>query len=254
ATQNGVAASPIPIGGSCSESVTFAPLSVEQFIGAVGFTDDGGGATSPTTQFVQLQGTGKAANTTTTITSVAPNRVLIGQSVMISRSVVAEGGTLSPSGGMVRVQASTGESCMSPVMANACGLTFTTPGNRTITATYEGNASFNPSTSAPVTVDVADFGLSVAPTAQSISTKKATYTVTVTPVSGSSGTLALSCSGGPANATCAMSPSSVNLSGASTAKANLSLPNGAGSGTYTITFTGTFGTVTRSTTATLTVQ
>ena len=172
---------------------------------------------------------------------------------MVSRTVTAEGGTLSASGGMVTVQASTGESCMIPVMANGCALTFSTPGNRTITATYNGSTGFNPSTSAPVAVDVADFSLSVTPASQSAVGKKATYTLTVTPVNGSSGTLTVTCSGGPANATCAMSPSAVSLSGTTSAKATVSLPNNAASGTYTITFTGTFGIATRSTTASLTV-
>jgi trimeric autotransporter adhesin len=253
-TQNCVAASPIAVGSSCSESVTFAPLTVEQFFGAVGFTDDGGGAT-PTTQFVQLQGTGKKANTSTTITSISATRVLPGQSVMVSYSVASEpGSTLSPFG-PITVQATTGESCMGGPLSNGCTLTFLSPGSRTITAAYNGNSSFNPSTSAGVTVDVADFSLSVTPASQSITGKKATYTLSVVPLTGSSGTVALTCSGGPANTTCAVSPSSVNLAGGTaTTKATVSLPNGVNVGTYTITFTGGFGSATRSTTASLTVK
>jgi hypothetical protein len=67
--------------------------------------------------------------------------------------------------------------------------------------------------------------------------------------------VALTCSGGPANTTCAVSPSSVNLAGGTaTTKATVSLPNGVNVGTYTITFTGGFGSATRSTTASLTVK
>jgi len=50
-------------------------------------------------------------------------------------------------------------------------------------------------------------------------------------------------------------PGSVNLAGGTaTTKATVSLPNGVNVGTYTITFTGSFGSATRSTTASLTVK
>ena len=253
-TQNCVAASPIAPGASCSESVTFSPLSVESFVGSVVFTDDGGGG-SPTTQFAQLQGTGQKANTSTTITSVSSASVLVGQSVIVSFAIAAEpGSVLSPSGGVL-VQASTGESCMAGAMSNGCTLIFASPGSRTITARFNGNVSFNTSTSPAVTVNVADFSLSVTPASQTITGRKASYTLTVTAVSGSAGSLALACTGGPANTTCALSPNAVNLaSSTTTAKATVTLPNGAGAGTYTITFVGSFGGATRSTTATLTVQ
>ncbi len=152
-TENCVSASPIAPGASCSESVAFAPLSVGDANGAVGFVDDSTGMPGAT-QFVQLAGTGKKGNTSTTITSVSSTRVLVGEPVTVSFSVAPESGsTLTPSG-TVTVQASTGESCTAGVGSNGCTLTFSTAGNRTMAATYNGNSTFNASTSSSVTVRV----------------------------------------------------------------------------------------------------
>ena len=252
-TQNCVAASPIAPGGSCSENVRFTPLSIGQFTGSIGFSDDNGDATGAT-QFVQLLGTGKVSNTTTTITYVSSNTVFVGQPVAISFDVVGEG-SASPVGGYVTVQANTGETCTAGVSSNGCSLTFSTPGNRTIRAIYDGNSIFNGSTSPAVSVNVVDFTVSVTPASQSIATRKATYTISVASASGSTGSLVLTCSGGPPNTTCAISPSSISLSSATaTAKATVTLPNGAAAGTYPLTFTGGVGSATRSTTASLTVK
>ncbi len=56
-TQHCVAASPIPPGGSCSESVTFTPTSGGAQGGMLTFTDDSGG-TAGTIQPISLSGTG----------------------------------------------------------------------------------------------------------------------------------------------------------------------------------------------------
>jgi hypothetical protein len=251
-TTNCLAGSPIAPGASCSENVVFAPLSTGYHGGTLAFTSDSGG-TSGTTHNVQLQGGGEPADTITTIIS-APAQVFAGQPAIVSYAVASEG-TLTPFGGGVSVQASTGESCHAGTMAGSCYLIFSTLGDRTITASYGGNSDFNPSTSAPVVVKVVDFSLSASPSSQSIAGKKATYRLDVTPLSGFSGVVSLGCAGGPPNTTCAVSPASVTLSGATVKpKATLTLPPGASSGTYTITFTGTHGSIVRSTTATLIVK
>jgi uncharacterized membrane protein len=174
--------------------------------------------------------------------------------VMVTFEVIGEG-SVSPVGGFVTVLASTGENCTAGTASNGCSLTFATPGNRTITATYDGNASFTGSASPPVSVNVVDFTVSVTPASQSVTTKKAIYTLSVAAANGSTGTVLLTCSGGPPNTACAVSPSSINLSGSTaTAKATVTLPNGAAAGTYSLTFTGSAGSATRSTTASLTVK
>jgi hypothetical protein len=173
----------------------------------------------------------------------------------VSVSVEPEaGGTLAPFG-TVTVQASTGESCTMHVQSNACALTFSTPGDRTITATYDGSDDFNPSTSTGVLVKVVNFSLSASPSSLTISGRKASYRLTVDALGGFTGTVSLGCIGGPVNSTCAVSPASVTLSGATAkAKVTVTLAPGTPKDTYTLTFTGTYGNIVRSTTATLTVK
>ena len=121
-------------------------------------------------------------------------------------------------------------------------------------ATYSGDGNFSASVSAGVGEQVVDFVLSANPTAQTISGKKATYTLTVTSVNGFAGTVAVGCSGGPAGTTCAMSPTSVTLGASANATGIFTLPKSVASGMYTVTFTGTYAGVTRTITAGLTFK
>src|SRR5437660_10275347 len=68
----------------------------------------------------------------------------------------------------------------------------------------------------------------------------AVYTLTLSSTTGFTGTIGLTCSGGPPNSTCTGVPSSVTLtSGSETAKVtvDLAVPRGASKGTFTLTFT-----------------
>jgi hypothetical protein len=205
-------------------------------------------------QPVALQGTSTKANSTTTV-YVSPNPVLVGNSVQVSFIVEPEpGNTLTPFG-KVRVQVSTGESCWVPSRSNGCTFTFATPVDRTITATFEGDSYFNPSTSSNALLRVVDLSLSVSPSSQTVSTKKTTYTLTLTAVNGFSGPVSFGCAGGPPNTTCAVSPNPVDVSGQTAKpKATVTVPSGAPGGTYTMTFTGSFAGGTRSATANLIVN
>jgi hypothetical protein len=255
-TQNCVSASPIPSGGQCSESVAFAPLAAGSIAGALTVVDDSGGITNAIQQ-VQLQGNAVKAATVTTITSVSPSPVLVGRPVTVSYSVVSVTGvTISPAPNFIVVQASTGESCNSNgTDQGSCTLNFTTPGTRTITATYSGDANFYPSTSAGASVKVVDVSLSVSPASQTVNGKKASFTLTVAAVNGFSGTVSLGCSvSGPDIDPCQVVPSSVTLSGSTaTAKATVTLPNRI-SNRYTVYFTASFPGGLRTTTATVVVN
>jgi hypothetical protein len=258
-THNCVSASPIPPGGQCSESVAFAPLAASVFSGALTFVDDSGGITNAIQQ-VQLQGTALKASTVTTITSVSPNPVLVGKPVTVSFSIVSVTGVPVTAGtSFISVQASTGESgsCIGGSdHGGGCTLTFTTPGTRTITVAYSGDSNFYPSTSASASVQVVDVSLSVSPASQTVSGKKASFTLTVAAVNGFSGTVSLGCSvSGPRDGTCEVVPSSVTLSGSTaTAKATVTVSNRSPNTAYTVYFTASFPGGVRSTTATLMVN
>jgi hypothetical protein len=82
-----------------------------------------------------------------------------------------------------------------------------------------------------------------------------TYSVTVTPLAGFTGAVALSVTGLPAGAGAALSPVSVTLTAApATATLALTTSTATPAGTYTITITGTAGGLTRSTTVSLVVE
>lgn len=69
-----------------------------------------------------------------------------------------------------------------------------------------------------------DFSLSADPTTATISAgQSATYTLTISPLSGFTGHLSLSCSGGPTSATCSVSPLSVTLDGINSVTATVTV-------------------------------
>ena len=253
-TQHCVSASPIAPGASCSESVAFVPAFVGQITGTLTFTDNSGG-TSGSTQQVQLQGAGQMATTTTSIVSLSPNTVMVGQPITVSFAVPPQpGNALTPSG-TVTVQASTGESCTGSAPSGSCSLTFSSAVDRAMTATYSGDANFNTSTSVGASVRVVDFSVAVSPASQSISGRKATYTITLAALNAFAGTVSLTCGGGPANTTCTMVPAAITFPGSTTtAKATVTVAPGAPRGTYTMRFSGTVGSVTRSVTTSLTLK
>jgi FtsP/CotA-like multicopper oxidase with cupredoxin domain len=189
----------------------------------------------------------------TTINSDLPNPSVVGQSVTVSFSVTGTG--LAAPTGSVTVTASTGESCSGTLGAGNCSLIFKTAGSRTLSALYGGDPNYNTSTGAASQL-VGDFAIGVKPGSQTVNgNQKANYTLTLTPISGLTGTVALSCSGytgGP----CTVTPSSVTLSGASqTATATVTTTKST-LGTFTITFSGNFnaGLLQHSTTGNLRVK
>jgi hypothetical protein len=253
-SQNCLAASPLAPGSSCQEEVAFAPVSTALMTGTLTFTNDSAGI-GGSTQQVSLQGYGIKLATATALTAVSANPAVVGRPVSVSFTVTPPAGAQTIPSGPVTVQANTGESCTGSAPSGSCAITFATAANRTLTASYGGDNTFESSTTPSLSLSVVDFSLSASPASQTATGKKASYTLTVTGVNGFAGTVALACGGGPANTTCAVSPTSVTLAGTSmSAKVNVTLPNAAPAGTYLITVTGSFGGTTRSTTAALIVK
>ena len=103
------------------------------------------------------------------------------------------------------------------------------------------------------TAPTPDFSLGLKPATQAIlQGVSTTYTATVSPLNGFTGTVSLVAHGLPSGATAGFSPPTVSGSGSSTLTVSTSvstLP-----GTYTLTVVGTSGSLSHSTTVTLTVQ
>jgi hypothetical protein len=70
------------------------------------------------------------------------------------------------------------------------------------------------------------------------------------------GTVAVSCTGAPANSTCTLNPANVKVPPGSVATSTLTLQTTAGTlpGNYTLTVTGTYANLSNSTTIAVTVQ
>jgi len=213
-----------------------------------------------------LSQTVNPAPTSTTVTS-SLNPSILGQSVTFTATVANTAGaaisTAIPTGS---VQFMDGASPLgTPQSLSGLGTaTLTTStlaaANHPITAVYTNiDGNFRGSTSSIVTQVVEDFSITATPGAQTISSgHQAIYSVTVTPIDGLTGTIALSCSGAPPNSTCSVSPSSENLQGSPVkSTVTLSANKNVTHGTFTLTFTGVLVggyNLTHSTTVQLTVK
>ena len=209
------------------------------------------------------------APTSTTVTSsAAPS--LYGESVTFTATVTNTAGagvsTATPTG---TVQFSIdGAAFGGPVTLSGSGPTATAMATssaiatlsvgspHTITAVYTNtNGNFSGS-SGTMSQLVQDFSISASPSTQTIpSGHQAVYTITVNPISGLTGTIALSCSGAPTNSTCSVSPATANLQGAAVSSTvTLSPSKNVDHGTFTLTFTGAVAGGSHSTSVQLTVQ
>ncbi|MGC1450096.1 MAG: MBG domain-containing protein [Candidatus Sulfotelmatobacter sp.] len=94
------------------------------------------------------------ATSTTTITAHTPNPSAVNQAVTVSFGVTPQFSGVPT--GSVTVTANTGESCTAALTAGAgsCPVTLLSPGSKTLTATYGGDASFQASVSLGVTQGV----------------------------------------------------------------------------------------------------
>lgn len=111
---------------------------------------------------------GLATSITVNVPSASPSGV--GQAVTIpfTLSETPPDPALNP-GGVVTINASTGESCTATLPASSCTINFTTAGTRNLTATYPGDANFEPSTSGPRSQTVNTAATSLVLGAQSVS-------------------------------------------------------------------------------------
>ncbi|MFZ0063444.1 MAG: Calx-beta domain-containing protein, partial [Pyrinomonadaceae bacterium] len=86
-------------------------------------------------------------DTTTTITSDNPDPSGLNQVVTVNYTVTSNVGGAPPVTGNVTITVNdaSGDTCSGTVAAGTCALTLTTPGSKTLTATYSSDANFNTS-------------------------------------------------------------------------------------------------------------
>src|SRR6202012_2959884 len=82
-----------------------------------------------------------------------------------------------------------------------------------------------------------DFSITVSgsPAATITSGQTATYTLSIIPLNGSTGTVMLGCTGAPQNATCSMNPASVTLTGQNSATVTLTIVTGKAASSASLT-------------------
>jgi len=228
----------IPFGATntCTVSVTFKPTVVGSETATLQLTDSD--STSP--QSITLTGTG--ANPTPAV-GLAPTSLSFGNQLLNTPSA-AQTVTLTNTGtGPLTIisisipppsdfaETSTGATACPTTLpatagSNTCTIsvmfTPTATGPRTGTLTITDNASNSPQTvplTGTGTAPVPDFGLT-GPTAVQNVTAGSTlnFNVTMTPVNGFTGTVALACTGAPNRSTCTVTPASVASANGTTAQ------------------------------------
>jgi hypothetical protein len=167
---------------------------------------------------------------------------------------VSFAGTGSDPDGTISAYAWTfpGGSPASSSVASPGNVTYATPGTYVATLRVTDNRGL---VSAPATrtVTVSDFSLSRTPSSRTVAPGgSTTYTATVTPVNGFTGTVAFSVTGLPSGATAVFNPASVTTSGSTTM--SVSTTAATPRGTYTLIIRGASGPRVRTINATLIVN
>jgi sugar lactone lactonase YvrE len=138
--------------------------------------------------------------------------------------------------------------------------------NVVFTPTFYGTAKASltftdNATNSPQTVSLSgsgpDFSISDSPNAITVARgSSGQVTVTLKPIAGFNQTISLTCTGSPANTTCALNPASVTLDGVNngTSVATITVGSSTAPGTYTLTVKGSFVPLQHPATITLTVQ
>lgn len=208
------------------------------------------------------------APTTTTISSPSST---VGQGASVTFTATVTPATATGNVSFYNNGSSTALGTANLVSGTATFTTTALPvGSDSVTATYNGDSSNGSSTSAsPAVVTVtAPFAMSASPSSISVAAgQSAVWTVTITPMSGFTGSVSFinstssnpgSCTAGlPAGALCSFSQGSVTLNGSTPSTLTLTISTAANmalaSGAQVITVTGTSGSNTVTTTVNLTV-
>jgi hypothetical protein len=195
----------------------------------------------------------------------SPNPASYGAAVTCKDAVASTHGTPAGTVTFYDGTASLGTATLSGGVASYTTSSLSV-GSHSISAVYAGLEEHKASTSNTVAeIIVSSFALTASPAKRAIYTgEAASYTVTVTPKTGFTLPVGLSCSGTPANTTCTLTPAEISGgSGSSKLVVQTTAPSvssgsvsgGTPPGSYTVTITGVAvdGTITVTKTATVTL-
>ena len=189
-------------------------------------------AVDPTSLTVQV---GNSGTSTVTLTSINGFDGVVG----LASSVSPSGLTCNLTPPSVTGSGTSTLSCSSPA-----------PGSFVVTVTGT-SGSLSHSATVSYSVVAQDFSVTASPIQVSVKAGvTGTSTITVAPINGFTGTVAIMSSVSPAGLTCSLNPNSIVLGTSQTSTLSCSGP----AGIYTVTVTGTSGSITHIATVTYTVQ
>ena len=244
--------------GSCSVTITFTPTAAGTRTATLTFTDNNNAVTG-STQTVTITGTASASTASISTGTVAFGAVPIGTTVGPMSFMISNTGTAPLTVYSIQISPPTGEftetnNCVGTIAigGNCTVLVKFTPsatGLRTASLTITDNSGVCATCSTTQTVNLSgtgtDFSISVSPTSQTVSPGKVgIYTVTLTPLTGFSGSITLGCSVAdvpptkPNKTTCTVPAGTITLSG--TAQKHIGVSVKPKKGTYTLTFSATY--------------
>ena len=184
-------------------------------------------------QFAQLMTTPGTPPTGTITSPSSDVTIAAGQSVSFAGTGNAPGGSIASYDWVFP-----GGSPGSSTAASAGNVTYSTPGTYTASFTVTDNSGRtdpNPPTRT-ITVNQG-FSLSASPSSRTVAAGSGTsYTVTVTPSSGFSGTVSFTASGAPSGVTATFNPTTVTTSGSTTM--SVTTTSAVAAGTYPLTING----------------
>lgn len=203
---------PVPLtGGSASTTLTGLPVGTNAVTATYSGDNTFASSTGPALNIVVTP-----ASTTTTLTSsiVAATPVPPGTSVILTATIASTLKTPAPTG---TVTFSSGSTVLGTVPVSTAGtavLTSTTlpTGTYSIVATYSGDTGFagSPSNTISVAILPAQYIVTNTPTALTVTRPgSVSATFLVSPISGYTGGIDMSCVGLPANTQCTFSPAVV---------------------------------------------
>jgi hypothetical protein len=186
----------IPSGNNGQATLTTSALAVGSHTITVSYTGDGNFTGSGPASLTQVVNAPVAVNTSVTV-AASPTASVFGQSVTFTATITAASGTTAPGGtvtfsdGITTIGTATASQIGATNTSSASITTTTLPvGSLTITASYSGNATFNPSSgSTPFTVSKANSqtALTASPNPSNVG-QPVTFTATITAVPPGSGT------------------------------------------------------------------